>query len=439
MSEAAWTRRSFLWGAAAFALSRDAWAAPAGAAAKASAVACPSYFDTRLAQVARLRAIRAGRAETLFPKDRLAQMTPCDAFDEISVFGSAGWAVRYSESVRKDLNFVLEGACCDAAHFPSFAGSSAERLRAIVKKLKDGGWRGACLRVTSLADAERTKRLISDCAAAGIDAWLSDDLGADGCFPLGQGFADWRQARHPALKLERPFCATNLELFATSDVVRVTALEASQFLRDLSSCTSRAEECGRRVFLNTGDFLYEGAALGHAFGVTRYLADGSAAVRRAVHWQTLAPAFAVEPGLQTRVGTAGSLARGGIPLPRATTADGSPACVLAAKNPNGALSVCSRTPQADVELDAALKPGAWLGVFGELKSLTLRCAAKGGGRPEKILVSDLAGGYPENVTANVAFPGGGRMTFDGAHLARLGRKCNRKGDDSPPAVLIRVT
>ena len=431
-----WTRRSFLIGAAAFAGSRDVWAASAPAAANAPAGTCPSYFDTRLAQVARLRAIRAGRAETLFPKDRLAQMSPGDTFDEISVFGSAGWAVRYPEAVRQQLNFVLEDACCDAVRFPSFAGSQAERLQAIVKKLKDGGWRGACLRVTSLADAEKTKRMLSDCATAGIDAWLFDDLGADGCIPLGQGFADGRQACHPALKVERPFVATNRDLFATSDVVRVTALEASQFLRDLSSVMASAEACGRRVFLNTGDFLYEGAALGHAFGVTRYLADGAAAVRRAVHWQSLAPAFAVAPGSRTLVGSAGSLVRGGVPLPQAMAADGSPACVLAAKNPNGALSLCSRTPQADVAWDVVLEPGVSLGVFGALKSLTVRFATKDGGRPKKILVADLAGGYPANVVANVVCRDG-RLTFDGAHLARLGRKCNRKGDDSPSAVLIR--
>lgn len=430
------TRRSFLVGATAFAGTRELWAASAASPATPAGGACPSYFDTRLAQVARLRAIRAGRVETLFPQERLARMTPRDTFDEISVFGSAGWAVRYPEVVRRQLNFVLEDVCCEAARFPACTGTRAERLRAIVKRLKDGGWRGACLRVTGRTDAEETKRLLSDCAAAGIDAWLLDDPGEGGSLPLGRGFADWRQACHPGLEVERPFVATNRDLFAASDVVRVTAVEASQFLRDLSSCTSRAAGCGRRVRLNTGDFVFEGAALGHAFGVTRYLADGSAAVRRAVRWQTIAPAFAVDANSRELVGPAGSLARGGIALPKATTADGSPACVLAAKSPNGALAVCSRTPQADVELDAALEPGVPLGVFGALKSLTVRLATPGGARLQKVLVSDLAGGYPANVVANVVCRDG-RLTFDGAHLARFGRKCNRKGDDSPPAVLIR--
>ena len=429
------TRRSFLIGAAAFAGARDAWTETASADMPVGTHS--SYFDTRLAQVARLRAIRAGRAETLFSKDRLAKMAPRDTFDEISVFGSAGWAVRYPETVRKNLNFVLEDVCCEAVRFPACTGSQTERLQAIVKKLKDGGWRGACLRVTSLTDEEKTKRLLADCAAAGIDTWLFDGLGEDGCIPLGQGFADWRKVCHPALKLERPFSATDLGLFKTSDAVRVTAIEASQFLRDLLSCTSSAEGCGRRVFLNTGDFVYEGAALGHAFGVTRYLADGAVAVRRAVHWQELAPAFAAESATRSLVGSAGSLARGGVPLPQARAADGSPACVLAAKNPNGALAVCARTPQADVAWDVALEPGVSLGVFGELKSLTLRCATKDGARPKKIFAADLAGGYPANVVANVVFRDG-RLTFDGAQLARLGRKCNRKGDDSPPAVLIRL-
>lgn len=428
------TRRGFLTGATAFVAVRDC---PAGGVAPSSC----SYFDPVLAQAARAKAIVAGRCETLWRSSGGRHPSPADIVDEISVFGQAGWAVRYPADVRKSLNFLMPEGWEEPWRFPSLSAAAPQRLRELRSRFVDGGWRGLCLRAPR-SDEESTKRRLAESAAAGVVSWVVAD-------EKGGLDIDWlrrlRKLRDeccPGLKVECEIAQNDGDglaggLLEAVDVVRIGARGRQDFLHGLASCARAVGRCGSRTLLNVGDHVFAGAALGHAIGVTRYLADGAMAVRRAVRWQELSPAFGESPEDRTLVGADGSIARG-IPPPVATSPSGvSVPVVLSARSPNGFLSVYATTPQAAVVLDAALEKGVALGVFGEFAAVTLRLGATIGERPRMVLASDLAGGYAENVLANVRF-GNGRMTLDGTHLARLGRKCNRRGDSSPPAVLVRL-
>lgn len=429
------TRRGFLTGVAAFAAARDC------SAGDTAPLPC-SYFDPVLAQAARAKAVVARRCETLWRDSGGRHPSPADVVDEIAVFGSAGWVVRYPADVRKSLNFLMPAGWEDPWRFPSLSSLTSQRLCELRNRLVDGGWHGLSLRVLR-SDAESTKRRLAESAAAGVVSWVvADEKGGCDFKWLGH-LRRLRDECYPGLKVECEIVRDDGEaqiggLLETVDIVRIGARGRQDFLRSLADCARAVGRCGSRALLNVGDHVFAGATLGHALGITRYLADGAMAVRRAVRWQELSPAFGESPESRTLVRADGSIVRG-LPQSLVTSSSGTNTIpiVLSARNPNGCLSVCATTPQTSVAIDATLKRGVAFGVFGEFESVTLRHGANGGERPRMVLASDLAGGYAENVMANVRF-NGGQMTLDGAHLARLGRKCNRKGDNSPPAVLIRL-
>lgn len=428
------TRRGFLAGAAAFAAAGDRHA---GDAAPSSC----SYFDPALAQAARAKAVAAGRCETLWRASGGRHPSPADVVDEISVFGKGGWATRYPADVRKGLDFLMPAGWDEAWRFPSLSAAPPQRLRDLRSRLVDGGWHGLSLR-TPRSDEESTKRRLAESAEAGAVSWVvADEQGRRDLEWLGR-LRKLRDECCPGLMVE---CEISLDdgegmvkdLLETVDIVRIGARGRQDFLRSLADCARAVGRSGGRTLLNVGDHVFAGAALGHALGITRYLADGATAVQRAVRWQELSPAFGESPENRTLVGADGSIARG-LPQPLVTSPGGAGVpSVLSARSPNGCLSVCATTPQAAVVIDAPLEKGASLGIFGEFASITLRLGATVGERPRMVLAADLAGGCAENVLANVRF-GNGRMTLDGTQLSRLGRKRNRRGDNSPPAVLVRL-
>ncbi len=248
--------------------------------------------------------------------------------------------------------------------------------------------------------------------------------------------------------------------------------------------------------INCEDEVYLGAALGCSYGVMRHSFTGNLPsgrqdfvfppltrdlkrctdeVIRAVRWHRIAPAFAVGtvPTLtsseqltdnwifrkdeswriaagQEQSAAAPAAVTRGLSLPQVTLASGGiRPYVVASRNPNGAVAVATlgRTlcrgasdrewvtgEVADVTLQVGRSSGP-IGVFGRYHSLTLTFDKPVAGR--RMLMQDLAGDAPENVTGLVRWAGN-RVTIPGPLIDRIGRSTATPGDKSDPGLVLVI-
>lgn len=195
-------------------------------------------------------------------------------------------------------------------------------------------------------------------------------------------------------------------------------------------------------------------------------------VTRAVRWQRIAPAFAVNAapvtldskrlddswtfrkgetwadwviGKRVVQGAPARVARG---IELAEVSGAEVPYVIAGRNPNGAVAIATLPrldarrgytfPLADVTL--ALKNGdGMIGVFGHYKSLTLRIPNGTGGM--EVAAQDLASDSAENITSKVVFHRDS-IKIPGKLIDEVGRRARTPGDVSDPGVvlmLVRVT
>ena len=141
--------------------------------------------------------------------------------------------------------------------------------------------------------------------------------------------------------------------------------------------------------------------------------------------------------------TAPAVVTRGLDLPDVRGENGEVPFVLASRYPGGALAVSampvldqhkgSYTPKAAITLASALEPDVPLAVFGMPGSLTFDDGTRGG----RVLVRDLLGGRPVDITA-LCRRESGRITLPGAELAKIGTSMNPAGDDSQPGVLVEI-
>jgi len=237
--------------------------------------------------------------------------------------------------------------------------------------------------------------------------------------------------------------------------------------------------------VNAEDEVYLGAALGCTIGIMRHplyrLSDPRNndvslyghridEVIRAVRWMRLAPPFsrvaakvatseqtladewdfrAKETWYQDVIGKkviqrAPTVIARGIELPEVVDAgDGLP-FVVAARNPNGAISVASlqrtlpgrvtRTPKAMLRLQAG-PVGKPIAIFGPFHSVTIHFDEPVEKR--RILAQDLAGETAEDITHDVQRLGH-RIIIPGAIIDRTGRAAQTPGDPSEPGLLLLV-
>lgn len=191
-------------------------------------------------------------------------------------------------------------------------------------------------------------------------------------------------------------------------------------------------------------------------------------VTRAVRWHRFAPAFAsagtdttLDDKLltdswrfkrgdfwagvgQTIKQSAPARVARGLPLPK-VIGDGEAPYVIAARHPNGAVSVGTLgrmshekgwyEPEADVTLQLGKVPPA-IGVFGHYRSLTLVFDASL--ETKRILAQDLAGDEAQNITDQVKIDGN-RLTLSGALVNKLGLAAATPGDVSDPGLVFIVT
>lgn len=255
---------------------------------------------------------------------------------------NGGWAKTLYPESRADLNILLDDgwdvgfgfnpyANCDQfgsmilheKRFPSFTGTPAERLRKLVRAVKDCGWRGLGLWVAPQCPGESwshrepdakvyedLRRKIGWCGEAGV-AYLKVDWGAhDGDVRYRRTMSECARELAPDLLVEHcrtwgipmngvktvkkdgrdivvattgrcegdPGFAERVAKFAeqvlpfsdafriydmTEPIFHAQALERTQVLMRL------AERTGAHTFINVEDTPYLGAALGQALGIMR--------------------------------------------------------------------------------------------------------------------------------------------------------------------------
>ena len=267
-----------------------------------------------------------------------------DAMTENILFGKTGWARDFFPKIRKDAFFLLDDGWqvggtatfeLDTKKFPSFTGSSADRLKRLNRAIQDAGWRGTALWCRNTPGGDGDHHLESISQSAGIKYWKVD-IG-DPTFNLVR----LRNETHIPLTLEhvhgewpvngdwrkdgrfgsQPWGSRRMEILRHTDVYRtydVTSILSLPTTLDRVAEMLKAAEGHTEVhgLLNVEDEVYLAAAMGCTMGIMRHpltgMRPGNDAdlffngprqtkkrmdeVVRAVRWQRIAPPFSAESG-----------------------------------------------------------------------------------------------------------------------------------------------
>jgi len=266
-----------------------------------------------------------------------------DAMTERVLFGRTGWAEGFFPKIRKDVLFLLDDGWqvggtasfeLDTKKFPSFTGSSADRLVKLNHAIKEAGWRGTALWCRNTPGGNEDQRLESLSQSAGIGYWKVD-IG-DRTFNLVR----LRDETHIPLTLEhvhgewpvngnwgkngrfgaQTWGSNRMEILRHTDVYRtydVTSILSLPTTLDRVAEMLKGAEGHSEVhgLLNVEDEVYVAAAMGCTMGIMRHPLTGMRPgedadlffngprrtkkrmdeVVRALRWQRIAPPFS--PGL----------------------------------------------------------------------------------------------------------------------------------------------
>jgi len=266
-----------------------------------------------------------------------------DAMAEKALFGRTGWTTDFFPKVREDVLFLLDDGWqvggtatfeLDIKKFPTFTGSSADRLRKLNLAIKDAGWRGTALWCRNTPGGNADHRLENLSQSAGIKYWKVD-IG-DPTFNLVR----LRDETHIPLTLEhvhgewpvngdwekdgrfgsQSWGSNRMEILQHTDVYRtydVTSILSLPTTLDRVAEMLKGAEGHSEVhgLLNVEDEVYVAAAMGCTMGILRHpligMRPGNDAdlffngprqtkkrmdeVVRALRWQRIAPPFS--PGL----------------------------------------------------------------------------------------------------------------------------------------------
>ena len=330
------SRREFIAAAAA----ASAGAALGGAARRPPAAPTPNYWCTWATQARTLAAHRAA-GDIVFPGDQGAVGVRDNLCEQVLFRKPIGWARSLYPESRGEMNFLLDDGwdvdfglppgetkpygsmVLNAQRFQSFGGSPADRLKELVKRVRDLGWRGLGLWVSPQSVGENwtfnlprervydeLRRKKEWCGEAGV-AYLKVDWGArDGDIEYRRRMSELARELAPGMLVEHcrtlgvPMNGVRVEkvdgrdavasaggrcegdpgfdervrrhaeaLLAFSDVFRIydmtepllvpQALERTQVLLRI------AERVGGSAYVNVEDMPYLGAALGCSLGVMR--------------------------------------------------------------------------------------------------------------------------------------------------------------------------
>jgi len=266
-----------------------------------------------------------------------------DAMTEDALLGKDGWATKLFPQIRKDLFFLLDDGWqvggtatfeLDPGKFPSFPGSSIERLRKLNRAIEDAGWRNTALWCRNTPGGNADHRLEAISQSAGIRYWKID-MG-DPAFNLVR----LRNETHIPLTLEhvhgespvngnwrkdgrfgpQPWGSKRIRILQNTDVYRtydVTSILSLPTTLDRVAEMLKGAEGHSEIhgLLNVEDEVYVAAVLGCTMGIMRHPMQGMRPgadadlffngprqakrrmdeVVRALRWQRIAPPFS--PGI----------------------------------------------------------------------------------------------------------------------------------------------
>ena len=282
----------------------------------------------------------------------------------------------------------------------------------------------------------------------------------------GDQFKDWETV-----------AKENLEIFSFSDVFRsydvTSQLSAATTIDRLSVLLQQQTTNGALGIINSEDELYIGTALGCSLGIMRkeideHLKKGDEVIR-AVRWQRLAPAFGAgitdtyisdeiatdiwyfNPGdtwaselINHEITQSAPIAlTRGIPLPKFHDVTEKKPFVVAAKNPNGAVSIATlkrtsvgriKTPLCHIELDVG-DISHPIGIFGYYNQLTLNfdCDIS----DKKFYAQDLAGDAAWDITELVTVDSYA-LHIPGTVISEVGLSDARENDNSEPGLVLAI-
>jgi len=225
-----------------------------------------------------------------------------DSMSEEVLFGKNGWAADFFPRIRNDLYLLLDDGWevggtatfeLDVKKFPSFTGTSSQRLQKLNDAVRKAGWRSTALwcRNTPGGDADHQLEEISH--SAGIPYWKIDigdpafhliQLRNEARIPLtlehvhGEspvngnwrkdgrfGTQPWGSRRQAILK--------NTDIYRTYDVTSILSLPTTldRVAEMLRGADGHPEIHG---LLNVEDEVYIAAALGCTMGILRHPMQG---------------------------------------------------------------------------------------------------------------------------------------------------------------------
>jgi hypothetical protein len=221
-----------------------------------------------------------------------------NAMNEDSLLGHGGWATKFHSKVRNDLYLLLDDGWeaggtatfqLDPDKFPSFKGTSMERLRALNKEIEGLGWRGAGLWCRNTPGGNADLELESLCNEAGIRYWKID-IGdpnfnlvrirnrsrapltlehVHGEPPVNGNWKEDGRFGPQAWDSKRMETLRNTDVYRTYDVTSILSLPTTldRIAEMLGTAAGHPELHG---LLNVEDEVYVAAVLGCTMGIMRH-------------------------------------------------------------------------------------------------------------------------------------------------------------------------
>ena len=221
-----------------------------------------------------------------------------NAMSESALLGQGGWASSFYSKVREDLYLLLDDGWesggtatfeLDSTKFPSFKGSSVERMHDLNHEIERIGWRGTALWCRNTPGGAKDFGLESQCSEAGIRYWKID-IGdpsfnlvrtrdsaripltlehVNGELPVnGDWKADGRFGPQP-WGSRRMQILEHTDVYRTYDVTSILSLPTT-LDRIAELMRSAAGHPELRTLLNVEDEVYVAAVLGCTMGVMRH-------------------------------------------------------------------------------------------------------------------------------------------------------------------------
>lgn len=193
------------------------------------------------------------------------------------------WDVPINQNAMRN-NPYLGQTILDTTRFPSFTGDAAERLKKLVDKTEQYGWKGLggwiCAQEAPISDQKDSVQYWTDrlkeANEAGVDYWKVD-------WGKNSGHIEWRRM---LTKLGKKY-APNLwiehaqreeyvgiaDVYRTYDVFNVVAQPAT--INRIAGALTYEKDEGVKGLINCEDEPYIAAALGCAIGIMRYPFEGN--------------------------------------------------------------------------------------------------------------------------------------------------------------------